>query len=169
MTSHRPGRLLFLCGKMAAGKSTLSKTLAEQADAVLLVQDEWLERLFPGQILEVADYIACSRRLNAALTPHVRALLARGLSVVLDFPANTRNQRAWFREILDGSGVAHELHYVVASDALCKRQLKQRSAHLPPGTPWTTEADFDAITALFEPPADDEGFIVIRHERDAGT
>lgn len=167
--THAPGRLLFLCGKMAAGKSTLSKALAEREDAVLLVQDEWLEHLFPGQILEVADYIRCSRRLNAALTPHVRALLGRGTSVVLDFPANTRGQRAWFREILDGSGAAHELHYVVASDALCKRQLKQRSAHLPPGAPWTTEAEFDAITLLFEPPADDEGFTVIRHERDDGS
>jgi hypothetical protein len=85
---------------------------------------------------------------------------------VLDFPANTRGQRAWFRELLDGSGAAHALHYVVASDALCKRQLKARGAHLPPGTPWTTEAEFDAITALFEPPGDDEGFTVVRHERE---
>lgn len=169
MISSPPGTLLFLCGKMAAGKSTLSKALAARDGALLLAQDEWLERLFPGQIVEVADYVTCSRRLNAALTPHVRALLAKGLTVVLDFPANTRGQRAWFREILDGSPAGHELHYVVASDALCKRQLKQRSAHLPPGTPWTTEADFDAITALFEPPADDEGFTVIRHERDAGS
>lgn len=160
-----PAKLLFLCGKMAAGKSTLAKALAEREDAVLLVQDEWLERLFPGQIVEVADYLKYSRRLNAALAPHVRGLLARGLSVVLDFPANTRSQRAWFREVLDGSGAAHELHYVDASDALCKRQLTQRSAHLPPGTPWTSEAEFDAITALFQPPGDDEGFTVIRHPR----
>ena len=51
---------------MAAGKSTLSKALAEQAQAVLLVQDEWLSHLFPGEILDVPDYIRCSARLNAA-------------------------------------------------------------------------------------------------------
>jgi predicted kinase len=160
-----PAKLLFFCGKMAAGKSTLAKTLAERDGAVLLIQDHFLGTLYPDEIREVADYVRCSRRLNAALTPHVRDLLVRGISVVLDFPANTPRQRSWFREILDGAGAGHELHYIVASDALCKRQLKQRSAHLPPGTPWTTEAEYDAITALFEPPADAEGFTVIRHER----
>jgi hypothetical protein len=43
--------------------------------------------------------------------------------VVLDFAANTRSQRAWFRQLLD------------------------------------------PITAYFQPPADDEGFTVIRHPR----
>jgi hypothetical protein len=74
--------------------------------------------------------------------------------------------RRWFRELVEGTGARLELHFVEASDALCKRQLKQRSAHLPEGTAWTTEAEFDAITALFEEPADDEGFIVIRHLQD---
>lgn len=165
MTTRHPGKLLFLSGKMAAGKSTLAKVLAEREDAVLIVQDHFLATLFPGEIREVADYLRCSRRLNAALTPHVRALLARGVSVVLDFPANTLTQRAWFREILDGTGAAHELHFVDVPDDLCKRQLRERSKDLPPGTPWTTDADFDAITAYFQPPGEDEGFTVIHHRR----
>jgi predicted kinase len=165
MTAPRVGTLLFLSGKMAAGKSTLARQLADRDDAILLVQDHFLATLFPDQIRDVADYLTYSRRLNAALAPHVRALLGLGLTVVLDFPANTRRQRAWFREVLAGSGAGHVLHYVDASDAVCKRQLAQRSAHLPPGTPWTTEAEFDAITALFEPPAGDEAFTVVRHER----
>ena len=40
-------KLIFFCGKMAAGKSTLSKELAAQEQAVLLVQDQWLSHLFP--------------------------------------------------------------------------------------------------------------------------
>ena len=95
------------------------------------------------------------------------ALLTLGTSVVLDFPGNTRSQRAWFRQIFEQAGVEHELHFIDVSDALCKRQLKERSKHLPPGTPWTSEAEFDMIMAHFLPPADDEGFNVIRHHRDA--
>ena len=56
-------------------------------------------------------------------------------------------------------------HFIDASDDVCKRQLRERSAGLPAGTPWTTEGEFDAITAYFQPPAADEGFNVIRHER----
>jgi predicted kinase len=158
-------KLIFFCGKMAAGKSTLSRVLAEQEQAVLLVQDEWLSHLFPGEILDVPDYLRCSARLNAALTPLIASLLSKGMSVVLDFPGNTTKQRAWFRQLFEAAGVDHELHFIDAPDDVCKRQLRERSAGLPAGTPWTTEAEFDAITTYFQPPAADERFNVIRHER----
>ena len=51
-------------------------------------------------------------------------------------------------------------------DALCKRQLKQRSSALPVGAAWTTDAEFDAITAFFEAPDESERFHVVRHARD---
>lgn len=158
-------KLIFLCGKMAAGKSTLAKELAQRESAVLLVQDEFLDHLFPGEIIDIPDFVRCSTRLKNALGPHVCALLAKGMSVVLDFPGNTRAQRAWFRELIERADAAHELHFVDAPDALCKRQLKERTTHLPAGAPWTTEAEFDAVTAYFQPPFEDEGFNVVRHER----
>jgi hypothetical protein len=83
----------------------------------------------------------------------------------MDFPGNTRNQRAWFRRLFEQAGAEHELHFIDAPDAVCKRQLRQRSQSLPEGTKWTTDADFELITSYFQPPAADEGFNVIRHER----
>jgi predicted kinase len=101
-------KLLFLCGKMAAGKSTLSRELAERENAVRLVQDEFLERLFPGEIVDIPGYVKYSSRLNDALGPLICSLLSKGIGVVLDFPGNTRSQRAWFRHLLDASGAAHD-------------------------------------------------------------
>ena len=115
------------------------------------------------QAAQLARLIAY--RLREALAPHVLSLLARGLSVVMDFPGNTRTQRAWFRSLFEQAGVAHELHFVDVPDEICKLQLRQRSQGLPEGAPWTTAAEFDAITAYFQPPDDDEGFVVIRHSR----
>ncbi len=160
-------KLIFFCGKMAAGKTTLAKELAARERAVVLTQDDLLDRLFPGEVIDVPSYLKCSARLNSAIGPHVCALLTLGTSVVLDFPGNTRAQRAWFRELFEQAGVEHELHFIDAPDALCKRQLEQRSKHLPPGTPWTSEAEFDMIMAHFLPPAQDEEFNVIRYHRDA--
>ncbi len=160
-------KLIFFCGKMAAGKSTLAKDLAARERAVVLNQDELLDRLFPGEVIDVPSYLKCSSRLNSAIGPIVRSLLTLGTSVVLDFPGNTRSQRAWFRELFERAGVEHELHFIDAPDALCKRQLKERSKDLPPGTPWTSEAEFDMIMAHFLPPSEDEEFNVIRHHRDA--
>jgi predicted kinase len=164
-TNVSPVRLIFFCGKMAAGKSTLARTLAQRENAVLLVQDELLDALYPHEIRDIPDFARCASRLRDALEPHVCVLLARGISVVLDFPANTPVQRAWFRRMFERAGVAHELHFIDAPDALCKLQLAHRSRHLPSGTPWTTEAEFDASTAYFIAPSDDEEFNVVRHER----
>jgi predicted kinase len=160
-----PGKLIFMCGKMAAGKSTLAKALAERENAVLFIQDEFLEHLFPGEITDIQGYIKCSIRLKNALGPHICTLLSKGVSVVLDFPGNTRSQRAWFRELFEQASAEHELHYVDAPDAVCKRQLKERSEALPAGSHWTTDAEFDAITAYFQAPSEEEGFNVIRYER----
>jgi predicted kinase len=157
--------LIFLCGKMAAGKSTLARELADQEGAILLVQDELLGKLFPGEIIDISGYVTFSSRLNDALAPHICALLAKGISVVLDFPANTKRQRKWFRELLARAQVAHELHFVDASDTLCKRQLRERSQHLTVGSRWTSDAEFDAVTAYFQPPTEDEQFNVVHHQR----
>jgi predicted kinase len=161
-----PGTLIAFCGKMAAGKSTLARKLAARDGAVLLEQDAFIVALFPNQITDVLSYVEHAGRLTRALTPHIRALLTIGVTVVLDFPGNTRSQRAWFRALLDGTGAAHELHWVDVPDDRCKQQLRERSKHLPPGTPWTTDADFEMITAFFVPPADDEGFTIVHHARE---
>src|SRR4029450_7604013 len=158
-------KMYFMCGKMAAGKSPYARELARTKNAVLLIQDEFLDTLYSGEIRSIEDFVKYSARVRDALSPHIQDLLTRGVSVVLDFPGNTRVQRQWFRQILESANVEHELHFIDAPNDLCKRQLKQRSAALPAGSPWTTDAEFDAITAYFQAPVDDEKFNVIRHER----
>ena len=88
------GKLIFLCGKMAAGKSTLAKELAQRENAVLLVQDELLDHLFPCEISDIPGFVGYSSRLKNAIGPHVCALLSKGISGVLDFPGNTKGAAA---------------------------------------------------------------------------
>lgn len=150
--------LHFMCGKMAAGKSTLARKLAEQHGAILICEDIWLQQLYPTEIRSFDDYIAYARRLKAVIAPHVKAVLAQGVSVVLDFPANVPAQRAWFRELIDASGVDHLMHFVNTDHSRCIEQLQQRNREQPPGSMPMTVEQFDAISALFVPPADAEGF-----------
>ena len=105
MSMSNSAKLIFLCGKMAAGKSTLARDLAVRENAVLLVQDDFLNALFPGEITDIPGFVKCSSRLKNALTPHLCALLSKGVSVVLDFPGNTKVQRAWFRELIERANV----------------------------------------------------------------
>ena len=59
-------KLIFFCGKMAAGKSTLARDLAERGNAVLLVQDELIDRLFPGEITDIPGFVKYSSRACAS-------------------------------------------------------------------------------------------------------
>lgn len=153
--------LHFLCGKMAAGKSTLARELARTHQAILLEEDHFLAALYPGEIRSIADYVKYSSRVKDALSEHIVSLLRSDVSVVLDFPGNTQNQRRWFRHLIDRAQVAHELHYLDVSDEVCKAQLRERSSSLPEGSPFTSDAEFEAITKYFQPPAAEEGFNVV--------
>jgi len=148
---------------MAAGKSTLARELAREHEAVLLEEDHFLAALFPREIRSIADYVKFSSRVKDALSEHIVSLLRRGISVVLDFPANTQNQRRWFRQLIGSAEVAHELHYLDVSDEVCRAQLRERSKSLPEGSPFTSDAEFEAITKYFQPPTAEEGFNVVLH------
>jgi predicted kinase len=150
---------------MAAGKSTLARQLAAREHAMLFEQDHWVETLFPHMIVNVATYLEYAGRINKLIEPIVVDVLKRGTPVVMDFPGNTVNQRAWFRSIIDQAGAEHELHFVDTPDDVCKAQLKARSAHLPPGTKWTTDEDFELISSHFRAPSPEEGFNVVLHLR----
>lgn len=156
--------LHLVCGKIAAGKSTLTRQLVAQPRTLLISEDVWLSQLYTDEIHTLGDYVRRSGQLRNALAPHIESLLKAGLSVVLDFPANTLGNRGWMKGIIDSAGVSHTLHYLDASDEVCKARLRERNAAgTHPFTP--SDAEFDEITRYFVPPASDEGFHIVRHEQ----
>ena len=154
--------LFLISGKIAAGKSTLAGTLAEQPMTVLLSQDHWLSTLFPAELSTLEDYRRCSARVRAALGPHIESLLQEGISVVMDFPANTLEQRAWLRALFEAVEVNHELHYLDVTDDVCRRRLHERNDR--GDHPFrVSDAQFDEFTSYFVPPAPNEGFNIVTH------
>lgn len=160
MTKQQGATLHFMCVKMASGKGTLSRRLAERHGAVLICEDIWLQQLYPDEIPGFDDYLARARRLKAVIAPHVAQLLRAGVSVMMDFPANVPAQRAWFRALLDETGADHVMHFVDTPRARCIEQLHRRNRDKPPGSMAMTVEQFEAISALFVPPAPEEGFTI---------
>lgn len=56
------------------------------------------------------DYRTFSQRARTVIGPLVVDLLAAGQNVVMDFPANTRVTRAWFRSLFESAGADNLLH-----------------------------------------------------------
>jgi predicted kinase len=147
---------------MAAGKSTVANRLATRPATVLISEDHWSSHLFPGELKTIEDYIRCSSRLRNAMGPHVVSLLKAGVSVVLDFPANTLAYRGWMRRLFEDGNAANELHFLDVSDETCRRRLRERnSAGKHPFQ--ASESDCDTFTSYFVPPSPDEGFNIVVH------
>jgi shikimate kinase len=159
------GRLIFFCGKMGAGKTTKSKRVAHDQNAVLISEDEWLESLYPEQITTFDDYLKFSSQLKPLVTSHVQNILRTGTDVVMDFPANTLSQRKWFKKIYSEINAPHELIYMNISDVICLKHIAQRSIEQPERASFDTEEVFHHVTSFFEEPSADEGFNIIRIER----
>lgn len=152
--------LHFLCGKMASGKTTLSRQLAEQHNAILICEDIWLQQMFPTEITNFDGYLKYSKRLKAVVAPHVKELLCKGVSVVLDFPANVPAARTWMRSIFESANAEHVLHFVNTPNERCIEQLHKRNLEKPTGSMEMTIEQFEYITSLFVAPHDSEGFNV---------
>jgi predicted kinase len=118
--------------------------------------------LFGDELKEVADYVRLSARLRAAMAPHLVDLLRAGMSVVLDYPANTLANRAWMRGIFEAAGAAHRLHYLDVPDEICRARLHARNAGGEHEFA-ATDAQFDLITSYFVPPTADEGLEILVH------
>jgi predicted kinase len=140
---RRMGALHLVCGKIAAGKSTLCAQLAAAPGAVQISEDFWLKRLFGDEMKTVADYIRVSAKLRTAMGPHVTALLKAGADVVLDFPANTAKTRAWMKGLADDAGAPHLLYWLDVPDETCRARLRQRNAEGKHDFAGVTDEQFD--------------------------
>jgi predicted kinase len=152
--------LHMLCGKIAAGKSTLSAKLAQAERTLVISEDRWIEQLYGPELKTLADYFERCERLRAALAPHVVGLLRADVSVVLDFHANTLRSRRWMRALFEEAGASHQLHFLDVADELCKARMHARKAA---GGDGVSDAEFDHVNSFFVPPEPGEEFNVIRY------
>lgn len=157
----KTGILYFFCGKMGAGKSTKSKQLAIDKNAVLLSEDEWLSSLYPNQIQSFDDFLKFSAQIKPLVRRHVQNILSVGTDVVMDFPANTQQQRKWFLDMTFDVNASHQLIFLNMTNDQCLRQIEQRRKEQPERANFDTEAMFTHVTHFFEAPKASEGLNIL--------
>lgn len=151
------GMLIFFCGKMGAGKSTLATKLADEKDAILISEDDLLSKLYVDKVKSVKDYKYYSDILKPVICDMSQQILNKGVSVVLDFPANTKSQRQWLRSISDEVHSKHTCYFVDRSDDICIKQILKR------GNPHTDTVEiFHAISKYFTEPTNSENINIVK-------
>jgi predicted kinase len=151
----------MMCGKIGAGKSTFCAQLAQVGNTVVISEDRWIEQLYPPEEMKsLSDYFQRSERLRKTITPHVIDLLRTGVSIALDFRANTVASRRWMRGLFEEGRALHQLHFLDVPEEVCRARMHARRAQ---GGDGLTNAEFDYVTRFFAPPDPSEGFNVARH------
>lgn len=160
----RAATLHIFCGKIGSGKSSLADEIAASSGGILLSEDHFLSRLYPGEIRTLDDYVRSAARLREAIGPYIQEMLRAGIDVILDFQGNTPHWRAWMRSLITESGSDHLLHYLRATDAVCRARLYARNAA---GTHQylVSDSDFDLFTSYFVEPSTEEGFNTVIHDQ----
>jgi predicted kinase len=158
--------LHFISGKAGAGKTTVARQIARTAPAVLICEDEWICRL-AEPIENLQQYLAATAKIRSVIAPLSVDVLKLGTSVVFDFAGNTVHDRRWVRSIFESAGADHSLHYVVADDDTCKARVRERNTLKPEGVFFgvVTDRQVDEVNRFFAPPAAEEGFTIVVHDK----
>lgn len=154
-------------GKPGAGKSTLAARISREQQAPLISEDIWMQRLYGDRMSTFDDYIRYAPRVRGVVGPLATDLLRVGLPVVLDFQANTRTGRAWFRSVAEAAGATVILHMLDRPDAVCLARIAQRNVELPEGSHPLTPEIYAQVCTYLQPPDVSEGLRIELHPAQA--
>ena len=120
-------RLFVVCGLPGSGKTTRSKYLENRFGAVRFCPDEWLTDLG----LDVYDE-ASRAKIEALQWKLTQTLLARGVSVIIEWGTWGRAERDALRLGARALGAGVELHFLSAPVDVLYQRVQQRGMECPP-------------------------------------
>jgi predicted kinase len=150
--------LYLMLGFPGAGKTTISRTIAQQTGAVHVWADHERRAMFK----EPSHSKSESDELYAALNATTDQLLGEGKSVIFDTSFNHYTDREYLRQIAAKHHAKTVLVWVTTPRAAAKVRALDSShaAHNTYTKPMTTE-EFDGIADHLEPPHVDEHAVEI--------
>jgi predicted kinase len=135
---QRSGRLILVCGLPGSGKTTLAKALEGKHGAIRFSPDDWLDALSINLHREDVR-----EKLEALQWKLAQQLLARGLSIIIEWGTWARSERDTLRLGARALGAAVELHYVSAPVDVLFERLQRRGREDP-------AIERDALSRWFE-------------------
>lgn len=151
----------LVVGPVGAGKSTYTRKLCNEHQAVRLTLDEWMATLF-GEDQRPAErriewYLARTERCLSLIWQLTKQLIAVGSVVVLEPGLIRREARHRFYAQIDDLGCTHAVHVVEAERDVRRRRVIERNRER--GETFSMEVPpefFEFASDLWEPPDERE-------------
>ena len=149
-------KVYLICGKLCCGKTTYSRKICAENDAVLLSVDEMILNVFGQSCGEKHDkYVNNTKKylLNKSLE-----LIDKNINIVLDWGFWTRKEREFIKDFYKSHGIDCELHYIDISDDVWKARIEQRNKSVLTDVTSAYYVDENLLArfnSIFEMPSED--------------
>ncbi len=155
--------IYLICGQIGAGKTTIAKKLEQETGAIRFTPDEWMLKLYPEmpQKEQFDDYFY---RCCDVVWSVAGEILIRGGDVILDFGFWKYKDRERYRKIASEIGAESKLYFVECTDNSIRNRLHIRNNIQPDGAIEITDDMFEFYSPGFEPPCEDEKYILIKND-----
>ena len=152
----------LICGKICCGKSTFSRKLANEKNAVILSCDE-IMTLFPQPEGDAA-YAAVSGKVKACLLNKAAEICACGASVILDWGFWPRAERQETAAFFARLGIPTQWYYLDVPEAIWRQRIAHRNAAPGASDYFVDEGLLQKCVRLFEAPDAEEtrDWIIVR-------
>ena len=151
--------LHLICGQAGSGKTTYSKQLETQLDAVRFTKDEWMVSLY-GRDISLEQWSVYEPRCYARIETIARRLLERQISVILDYGFWYRHERARAKDFADELGVPCIVHFLNVPVEVRRERVIRRNKSIANDSVVLSEQDFERQVSWFEAPNPNEGISI---------
>jgi len=121
-------KVVLICGKICAGKSTYAKKLAMEQHMVWLSCDDIMLSLFGDNVNEL--YEEYHDKVEKFLLKQATNILLSGISVILDFGFWGRSERTQITNDFRVKNIDCEWHYIDVSDSTLYKNIEKRNADI---------------------------------------